>query len=219
MKQFVVIGLGTFGFNVAVQLAKQGRQVLAIDSDKKIIDQIKNQVTESVVVDAMDKNSLDEFIDKDYDTAILGLGESYMEATILAIVHLKQIGVKHIIVKSMNELRGEVFRSIGATEIIYPEKESAIRLARKLTIPALIDQLSLAPEYSIVEIALPDSFVGKHIGQIDLRKKYNVTVIAVKNILSDEMIPVPDASYKFLPDTALILMGKHDDIDKLKKFL
>lgn len=219
MKQFVVIGLGTFGFNVAVQLAKQGHQVLAIDSDKKIIDRIKNLVTESVVVDAMDKSSLDEFVDGGFDSAILGMGESYMEATILTIVHLKQIGVKQIIVKSMNELRGEVFRSIGATEIIFPEKESAIRLARKLTIPTLIDQISLAPEYSIVEIALPDSFIGKNIGELDLRKKYNVTIIAVKNILHDEMVPVPDASYKFLPDTALILMGKHDDIDRLKRFL
>jgi trk system potassium uptake protein TrkA len=218
MKQFVVIGLGTFGFNVAVELAKQGYQVLAMDSDKDIVEEIKNHVTESVVANAMDKKTMEELIDKNFDTAIIGLGENFMEATVLSIVHLKTIGVKHIIVKSMNELKGEVFRSVGATEIIYPEIESAIRLARRLSIPALIDQIPLAPEYSIVEFALPDSFIGKTIRELNLRRKYNVTIIAIKNILQDEMVLVPEASYKFSPDTALIILGKHSDIDKLKKF-
>lgn len=219
MKQFVIIGLGTFGFSVAVELAKQGHQVLAIDSDKSIIEEIKNLVTEAVVANVMDKKTIEEFVDKNFDTAILGFGENYMEATILAIIHLKEIGVKHIIVKSMNELKGKVYLSIGATEIIYPEKESAIRLSRKLSIPTLIDQIPLAPEYSIVEIALPDSFIGKTIRELNIRKKYNVTIIAVKNVLQDELILVPEASFKFFPDTALILLGRHVDIDKLKKFV
>jgi trk system potassium uptake protein TrkA len=219
MKQFVVIGLGTFGFNVAVELAKQGHQVLAIDSDKNIVEEIKNYVTEAVAANAMDQNAIKEFVDKNFDTAILGLGENYMEATVLAIVQLKAIGVKNIIVKSMNELRGEVYISVGATEIIFPEKESALRLARRLSIPSLIDQIPLAPEYSIVEIALPDGFVGKTIKELNLRQKYNVTIIAIKNILQDEMIIVPESSYKFSPDTALILLGKHKDIDKLKRFV
>ncbi|MEW6509068.1 MAG: TrkA family potassium uptake protein [Bacteroidota bacterium] len=219
MKQFVVIGLGTFGFNVAVELAKQGYQVLAMDSDKDIVEEIKNHVTQSVVANAMDKKTMEELIDKNFDTAIIGLGENFMEATVISIVHLKTIGVKHIIVKSMNELKGEVFRSVGATEIIYPEIESAMRLARRLSIPALIDQIPLAPEYSIVEFALPDSFIGKTIKELNLRRKYNVTIIAIKNILQDEMILVPEASYKFSPDTALIILGKHSDIDKLKKFV
>src|SRR4030066_95537 len=122
MKQFVLIGLGTFGFNVAVELAKQGHQVLAIDNDKSIVEEIKNYVTEA------------------------------------------------------------------ATEIIYPEKESALRLANKLSIPTLIDQIPLAPEYSIFEIALPDGFAGKSIREINIRQKYGVTIIAIKNILEDKMI-------------------------------
>ena len=145
MKQFIVIGLGTFGFNLAVELTKQHHQVLAMDLDKEIVDDIKDLVTDAVVADAMDMNILSEFVTKNFDTAILGLGERYMEATVLAIVHLRKLGIKNIIVKSMNELRGEVYSSIGATKIIYPEKVSALRLARRLTIPALIDQIPLAP--------------------------------------------------------------------------
>lgn len=219
MKQIIVIGLGTFGFNVAVELTKRGHQVLAIDSDKSIVEEIKDFVTDAVAASAMDKAMLNEFVDNNFDTAILGLGERYLEATVLSSIHLRNIGVKNIIVKSMNELRSEVYRSVGATEIINPEKETASRLARRLTIPALIDQIPLAPEYSVVEIALPDDFIGKSIRELNLRQKYGVTIIAIKDILKDEMIIVPLPDHIFTPDSALIILGKHSDIDKMKKFL
>jgi len=217
MKQFVVIGLGTFGFNVAVELAKQGQQVLAIDNDKNIVEEIKNHVTEAVTASAMDKETLTELVGDSFETAILGLGEPYMEATVLAILHLKNLGVKNIIVKSMNELRGKVYSSVGATEIIYPEKESAVRLAQKLSIPNLIDQIPLAPEYSIFEIALPDGFAGKSIREIDLRQKYGATIVAIKNILQDQLIIVPSPDYIFIPDSALIVLGKQKNIEKLRR--
>ena len=219
MKHIVVIGLGTFGFNLAVELTRQGNQVLAIDKDKEIVEDIKNFVTDAIVANTMDKDMLTEFVGRNFDVAILGLGEQFMEATVLAIIHLKDLGVDQIIVKSMNELRGKVFMSVGATEIIYPEKETALRLARRLTIPTLIDQIPLAPDYSIVEIALPDEFVGKSIRQLNLRQKYGVTIIAIKDILRDVMILVPTADQLFTPDTALIILGKHKDIEKLKRFI
>ena len=218
MKQFVVIGLGTFGFNLAIELAKNGHGVLAIDNDRHIVDRIKDHVTDAVVGDAKDKDMLSEFVKDTIDTAILGLGEIFMEETVLAIIHLRDLGVKNIIVKSMNDLRGEVYLSVGATEIIYPEKETAVRLAKRLTIPMLIDQISLAPEYGIVEIALPDSLVGKSIKELKLREKFGVIIIAVKDILRDEMNLIPQPNLILKPDVALILLGKHADIHKLKKF-
>jgi trk system potassium uptake protein TrkA len=218
MKQFIVIGLGTFGFNLAVELAKQGHQVLAMDLDKEIVDDIKDLVTDAVVADAMDASILSELVSRNFDAAVLGLGERYMEATTLAIVHLKKLGVKEIIVKSMNELRGEVYSSIGATEIIYPEKESALRLARRLTIPALIEQIPLAPEYSLVEIALPDTFVGKSLRKLHLREKYGVTVIAIKDVLQDTMTLNPEPDQILPADSALLVIGQHKDIDSLKRF-
>lgn len=219
MKNIAVIGLGTFGYNVAVELARQGNQVLAIDKDEEVVESIKNFVTDAVIANTIEKDVLAEFIGDNFDTAILGFGEQYMEATVLTIVHLKELGVEYIIVKSMNELRGRVFISIGASEIIYPEKETALRLARRLTIPTLIDQIPIAPEYSIVEIALPDEFIGKSIRQLNLRQKYGVTIIAIKEILRDELVLVPSADYLFSPDTALIVLGKHIDIEKLRHFI
>jgi trk system potassium uptake protein TrkA len=218
MKQFVVIGLGTFGYNLAVELSKQGHQVLALDTDKEIVDDIKDLVTDAIVLDVMDKDALAEFITGSFDAAILGLGERNMEATVLAIVHLRQLGVKNIIVKSMNNVRGDVYLSVGATEVIYPEKESALRLSRKLTIPALIDQIPLAPEYSVVEVALPDGFAGKSLRTLRLREKYGVTVIAIKDVLKDSLVLVPEPDQTLPADSALIIIGRHTDIDKLKQF-
>jgi trk system potassium uptake protein TrkA len=199
-------------------LARQGHQVLALDTDREIIDDIKDLVTDAVVADAKDRETLSELISSSFDTAILGLGERYMEATVLAIVHLKKIGVENIIVKSMNQLRGEVYLSVGATEILYPESETALRLARRLTIPSLIDQIPLAPEYSIVEVALPDEFAGKTLRELNLREKYDVTVIAIKDVLRDTMVIIPRPDEVLPADSALIIIGRHSDIDKLKRF-
>lgn len=218
MKQFIVLGLGTFGFNLAVELTRQGHQVLAIDSDNSIVDDIKNLVTDAVVADVMDREALSEFVSTDIDAAILGLGERSMEATVLAIMHLHKLGVTNILVKAMNELRGEVYRSVGATEIIYPEKETAIRLARRLSIPQLIDQIPLAPEYSIIELALPDAFVGKSLRMLRFREKYGVTVVAIKDVLRDTLFLSPSPDQVLGPDSALIVVGQHNDIDKLKRF-
>ena len=217
MKRFVVIGLGAFGYNLAVALAKQGHHVLAMDSDKTIVEDVKDLVTDAVVADAMDMDALSEFVSGSFDAAILGLGER-LEATVRAIIHLGSLGVKNIIVKSMNELRGEVYSSVGATEVIYPEKETAFRLARRLTIPALVDQIPLAPEYSIVELALPDHFVGKSLRELRLREKYGVTVIAIKDVLRDAMLLVPKPDQVLVADNALVVIGHHTDIDKLKRF-
>lgn len=218
MKQYVVIGLGTFGFNVAAELAKQGHQVLAIDLDKSIVEDIKDLVTDAVVANAMDRDMLEELVSGGFDAAIIGLGEEFMEATVLAIVHLRKLGVKRIIVKSMNELRGEVYLSVGATEIIFPEKETALRLARRLSIPALIDQIPLAPEYSIVEVALPDDFAGKSLRKLQLREKFGVTVIAIKDVLKDTMVFIPPPDLILAADSALLIIGRNPDIDKLKRF-
>lgn len=218
MKQFLVVGLGTFGFNLAVELAKQGNQVLAIDSDKNIVDDIKDLVTDAIVLDATDKDALTEFVTGTFDAAILGLGEHYMEATVLTIVNLRKLGFENIIVKSMNDIRGEVYLAVGASQVIYPEKETALRLARKLTNPAFIEQIPLAPEYSIVEVAVPDSFAGKTLRKLRLREKYGVTVIAIKDILKDRMTLNPPPDAELTPDSALIIIGQHADIDKLKGF-
>ena len=215
MGQFVVIGLGTFGFNIATALSELGHEVLAVDSDTKKIEQIKDKVTQIVVADVRDKKALSEFISDNIDVAIVSLGDR-MEASILATLYLKDLGVRKIIVKAVNEPHGQILKSIGAAEIIYPEKDVAMSLAKNLTIPNLIDRIPLAPEYCIVEIAIPDHFIGKSLEELRLRSKYNVEVIAIKDVISDTFHLIPRVDFKIKPDNALVIIGRESDINKLK---
>lgn len=215
MRQFVVIGLGNFGHNVAISLFEQRNQVLAIDANSKKIEQIKDKVTQAVVVNVKEKEALSEFISNDIDAAIVSLGDK-IETSILTTLYLKELGVKKIIVKAINDDHGQILKLIGAMEIIYPEKEEAVRLAHRLTIPNLIEHIPLASEYSIVEIAVPDNFVGKSLKELQLRSKYNVEVIAVKDVLQDTLHLIPEADVKIKPDSVLMVIGKEVDINKFK---
>lgn len=205
MRQFLVVGLGNFGFNVATSLTELGHQVLVIDSNSKKIEQIKDTVTMAIVADVREREPLSEFINNDIDIAIVGLGNS-IEASSLATLYLKDLGVKRIIVKAINDDHGKVLKSIGASEVIYPEKDIASGLAKRLTTSNLIEHIPLAPEFSIVEIATPDSFVGKSLKDLQLRSKYGVEVIAIKEVLSDTIHLIPEASIKIKPDSALIII-------------
>ncbi|MDD5454254.1 MAG: TrkA family potassium uptake protein [Candidatus Ratteibacteria bacterium] len=215
MGQFVVIGLGNFGYYVAVTLFEAGNQVLAIDANSKKIEQIKDKVTQAVVINVKEKEVLSEFVSSDIDAAIVSLGDN-IEASILSTLYLKELGVKKIIVKAVNDEHGQILKMIGAMEVIYPEKEEAFRLAKRLISPNLIEHIPLAPEYSIMEIAVPDKFVGKSLKELKLRSKYNVEVIAIKDVLQDTLVLIPEADVKIKPDSVLMVIGKEEDINKLK---
>ena len=215
MGQFIVIGLGNFGYNVATSLFELRNQVLAIDSNSKKIEQIKDKVTQAVVANVKDKEALSEFLSSDVDAAIVSLGDK-LEASILTTLYLRDLGIKKIIVKAINDDHGQILRLIGATEVIYPEKEEATRLAQRLTTPNLIEHIPLASEYSIMEMAVPDKFAGKSLKELQLRSKYKVEVIAIKDVLHDTLQLIPGADVKIKPDNVLIVIGKKPDINKLK---
>jgi len=215
MKQYVIIGVGSFGSNLAITLAELGNEVLVIDMNRKKIDQIKDKVTHAVIADATDKDVLSDFVKDSVDAVIVGLGDN-MEANILTTLHLKDLKVKRIIAKAMSEEHMKILRAIGVTDIIYPEKDVAIRLAKELTDPNLIEHIPLAPEYSIATIASPDKFVGKTLKELQLRNKYNVEVIAVKDVLSDSFHLIPDANFRIPYDSALLIIGEKSNVDKLR---
>lgn len=215
MGQFVVIGLGNFGYNAAVSLTEKGHEVLAIDADPKRVEKIKDLVTETVIADAREKSVLIEFIPPNVDAVIVNLGDT-IESSALAVLQLKEIGVNQIIVKAVEEIHGVILNKIGAQEIINPEKDSAQRLAERLTYPSLIENIPLLPGYNIVEIVVPDEFTGKTLKELQLRNKYNIEVIAVKDVMLNKFFMIPDANYKILPDNILVVLSKKEDINKLK---
>ncbi len=217
MKQFVVIGLGSFGFNLAVTLSKDGHDVLAIDAEERKIEAIKEYVTAAVAADVSEKRVLTELVDADVDAVIIGLNS--MEASVLATLYLRDLGVKEIVVKAVSDDHAKVLKAVGATEIVYPEKDVAYRLADRLSTPNLIEHLPLTPEYTIVEIKPPSAFLGKTLEKLQLRKKYSITVIAVEDMLSNTSQLIPGGDFEVRPHHKLLVIGKTDDIDKLKELV
>lgn len=215
MAQFIVVGLGNFGSTVCRTLVDLGHEVLAMDVDGDRVDEVKGVVEHAVVADAADKDATAHLASGDFEAAIVSLGDR-MEASILATLHLKEMGVKRLIIKANSADHGKVLQAIGATEVIYPEQEVAVALANRLHAPNMIDHIPLAPEYSIVEMATPDEFVGKTLKELELRRKYGVVVIAVKNVLFDTFDLVPDADMKIKPDTVLVAIGKEADLKRIK---
>lgn len=215
MNNIVVIGLGNFGFHVAKKLAEKGKSVLAIDSNSSQIDKIKNIVSDSVIGDIKNKQFLIEFIDETIDAAVISTGDKMFDS-ILAVHHLKEVGVKNIYVKAIDETHAQLLKLMGASEIIFPEKDIAEWWANRLAEPNLIEHLPLSEDYSIVEYACPDKFAGNTLKKLQLRSKYRILLIAVKDILNNDFILMPAADYVLKPDTILILMGKKEDINQMK---
>ncbi len=216
MKQFLIIGLGNFGYNLACELFKIGNEVIVVDSNETLINKIKENVSHAIIADAKQVDNIKDFIGKKTDAVILNLGES-LEETVLVTLAVKNLGAKNIIVKVTNEEHGMIAKKLGATEIIIPERDYAKQMSKKLTSENLLDYLPLSPEYGIYEIAVPDHFTGKRLNELNIRKKYNVNVVAIKDILKDITIINPEPDFKFIPDMVLYLLGKSDDIINLKK--
>jgi trk system potassium uptake protein TrkA len=215
MKQFVVIGLGNFGFGVATRLAQIGHEVLAIDLSETRIDEIKDKVTQAVAGDAKDKTVLADLVSKAIDAAIVSLGDS-IEASVLSVLYLKELGVRRIIAKATSDDHGKILEFIGTSEVIYPERDAAVRLAERLNAPtSVLDYIELSPEYGIIDIATPDGFVGKTLKQLHLPTEHGVLIIAVRDVLKNDIQLLPKADYKLQPDSIISVIGRYADLNKL----
>jgi len=178
-----VIGLGRFGKKLAIALAMSGAEVIAIDKDRNEIELIRDQVSCAVRLDSTDEEALKaQGIDK-IDVAIIGIGQGTgrgFESAILTVVNLKQMGVKQIYTRAEDLIAGEVFSKVGATDVIYPEIESAQRWAYKLIAPQIGEKIDFAPGYSLARVKAPASFDGKTVMDLQLRQKYSVNLVAIK---------------------------------------
>ena len=215
MKRVVVIGLGIFGFHVAKELYEKGIQVIAIDKSKEVIQKIKDFSSKAVVADAREKEVLEAIGIQEDDIVIVSFGEDLSASTLLTL-HLKELNVKRIIVKAPNEDHKRILQKVGATEVIIPEKEMAAKVARSLISPNVIDYIPVSEDYNISEIAPPASFLGKSIAQLNLRNKYHIEVIAIRDVLSDRITLIPPASSVIKDSDILVVIGKDPDIQKIK---
>jgi trk system potassium uptake protein TrkA len=224
MKRFAVIGLGRFGKKLAVSLAMSGAEVIALDKDREEIEAIRDHVSHAVRLDSTDEEALKaQGIDK-IDVAIVGIGQGTgqgFESAILTVVSLRQMGVKEIFARAEDPIAGEVFSKIGATEVIYPEVESAQRWAYKLIAPHVEEKIDFAPGYSLARVEAPASFDNKTLLDLQLRQKYNVNLVAIKRgkhewaKRKDEIINVPLPETVIYAGDILIIAGSDADLAKL----
>jgi len=225
MRRFVVIGLGRFGQKLAIALAMSGAEVMVIDKNRDAIELITDQVSHAVRLDSTDEEALKaQGVDK-MDVAIIGIGQGGggFEAAILTVMNLRQMGIKQIYARAEDLIAGEVFSKVGATEVIYPEIESAQRWAFKLIAPQIGEKIDFAPGYSLARVKAPSSFDGKTVMDLQLRQKYSVNLVLIKRgehaskakNQKGKIINVPMPSTVIYQDDILMVAGSDADLAKL----
>jgi len=215
MKRVVVIGLGIFGQNLVKSLYEHGIEVIAIDKNKDVIQQMKESCSKAILADGTNKEVMESIGIQEDDVVIISFGDDLAASTLITL-HLKEMKVKHIIVKAPEEDHKRVLEKVGATEVIIPEREMADKVARGLVSPNVLDYIPLSEDYTISEIAPPSSFFGKTIGELHLRSKYHIEVIAVKEILPDRVTMVPRADFVIKDSDILVVIAKEEDVKKIK---
>jgi len=215
MKRVVVIGLGIFGFNIAKDLYENGIEVIAIDKNKEVIQRIKDFSTKAILADGTDKEVMESIGIQEDDVVIISFGEDLAASTLITL-HLKEMKVKNIIVKAPNEDHKHVLEKVGATEVIIPERAMEDKVAKSLISPNILDYIPLSEDYTISEIVPPVSFTGKTIGELHLRTKYHVEVIAIREMLPDRVRMVPRADFVIKDSDVLVVIGKEEDVQKIK---
>lgn len=215
MKQIAVIGLGNFGFTLATALAEKKCEVLAIDQNKDRVQDIKDKVAKAVVGDATDKQLLEELGVREVDTAIVSLGD-HIDSSVITTLYLKELGVKRIITKAVSQEHSRILQLVGASEVVFPERDEAMRLANSLFTSDVLDFIKLSDEFSIMEMAAPDRFLNKTLKELKLRSKLGIEVLAIKKPLEGTLKMLPGSDTKIAPDDVLVILGENRRLKDLE---
>jgi len=213
-KTFAVIGLGRFGGSVCKELVESNQEVLAIDNCEDRVNEYMNIATHTVLANAQDEATLRSLGLRNFDHVIVTIGED-IQASILVTLMAKEMGVPHITAKAQNEYHGRVLEKVGADLVVHPERDMGFRLGHKLTSNNMIDFIELSDDYSLAEIKVNyKHFFNKSIQDINFRKHYNVTIVAIRRGKND-LIVSPPAEQVILEGDVLLVVGHNDDVDYL----
>ncbi|MBE9504821.1 MAG: TrkA family potassium uptake protein [Proteobacteria bacterium] len=216
MRRFAVIGLGHFGSSAARKLYEDGHDVIAIDINKNRVQDIKESSSQAIVADVSERETLEAIGINDVDVVIISLGEK-LDASILVTLYLKEMGIKEIVVKAITDDHAKILKILGATDVVFPEKDMAIRVAERLSSPTVLDQIEFMEGYSVVEIEAPKSFHGADLISADIRNRYGLSVILIrKKGEGGEVLVTPKATDKIEEGDILVLLGEDANIEKFK---
>jgi len=211
-RTFGVIGLGRFGYHVARTLAQGGAEVIACDVDEEKVREVSEYVSLAYVLDATDAKALKESGIANVDTAVVSIGEN-IEASILIVVQLKELGVKEVVAKAVNPLHGKVLEKLGVDRVVYPEKEMAIRVAHSLLAGEFIEEIPIGEKHSLFELKAFDFMLGKTLRELDVRRRFGVSVLAIKR--GENLIVNPVGDEKVLPGDILVVLGTTEQLSSM----
>ncbi len=211
-KSYAVIGLGQFGMSVAETLAESDCDVLAIDAREENIQEIADKVTYAVRADVREPEVLRTLGVQNVDVAVIAVAEN-MEASIMATMQAKELGVPYVLAKAMNALHGKILEKIGADRVIYPEQSMGLRVARNLMSGGFLDVFELSTEFSMAEFPVPTEWIGKSLQELQLRESHDINIIAIKvgNDVEINLDPVKPLE----ADWHLIAIGKNKVLERL----
>ncbi|MBN2466351.1 TrkA family potassium uptake protein [candidate division WOR-3 bacterium] len=224
MKQFAVIGLGTFGQRVARALMQKGSEVVAIDRDPAKVESVKEDVTRAVCLDATQEDPLARSGVLDLDAVVVAMGE-HMEEAILTTALLKRLGAGYIVARAATELYAQILRNVGADRTVLIEEQMADQVAKTMVAPDVIDQLQLSSGHSLIEMKAPREMVNKKLNELDIRHRYKINIIAIKKriqFLTEDGEPsvkettndVPGPDDKIEAGDILVVVGADEELER-----
>lgn len=213
--RFAVIGIGRFGSAIAIKLVQKGAEVIVMDSDRDKIDEIKDKVTYSVVLDATDKNALLSQNIHDMDAVVVSIGEDF-QSLLLTSFLLKELNIKRIIARAQGEVEKNILGKIGITELLSPEDEVSENITESLINPNVVLSVSLPDSYGIIEMKAPKNVIGKSISEIGLRERYKINLVTIlrKQEKEHHIIGVPKADTIIEEEDLIIVFGCSNNIEK-----
>lgn len=212
--QYVVIGLGRFGSSLAKELVKLGYEVLGIDKCEEIVNEMSGELTYTVEADSTDEDMLRSLGIRNFDCAVVAIGDD-IQASILTAIVLKDLGIKKVVAKALSDLHGKVLERIGVDRIIFPERDMGARVAHQLVSPNLLDYIELSEEYTLAELSVPAKMSGQTLKQLDLRATYGCSIVAINK--KSGMVIAPTADDIVESNDIMVVIGTNEQIETLER--
>lgn len=216
MQRIVVIGLGNFGMAVAESLTSKGVDVIAVDRRQELVDRIAHRAARAVVGDGTNPEVLRDVGCKTADVGIVATGDD-ITASILAVLALKDTGVREIYVKVISEPHVRVVEKLGVTGTVFPERDSGRRLAEAVVSTDILSYFPLGDDFALQEMAVPDSWLGKSLKDLEMRGRFNITVVAVRDVLTGTIVGVPDPDALLKDSDTLFISGAKSDLARVTR--